>query len=53
VACGAHLFILSIDAQTGLNWQQQGEMALFLSAVWHGEAFHGLGVQDISEFDSG
>jgi hypothetical protein len=24
----------------------------FLSAVWHKEAFHGLGVQDVSEFDS-
>jgi hypothetical protein len=36
-------------------WSQQwqGEMApSFLSSVWHGEAFHGLGVQDVTEFDS-
>jgi hypothetical protein len=37
------------------NWQQWwGEIApSFLSAVWHGEAFHELGIQDVTEFDSG
>jgi hypothetical protein len=34
------------------QWQQ-GEMApTFLTAVQHGEAFHKLGVQDVTEFDS-
>jgi hypothetical protein len=50
--CGAHLFVLSIDEQGGLEWwwwqQQQREMAPnFLSITWHGKAFHGLGVQDV------
>jgi hypothetical protein len=47
----AHLFVLLVDAQAGLYWQWwwwSCEMAPnFLSTVWHGEAFHGLGVQDV------
>jgi hypothetical protein len=48
----AHLFVLQIRVSSfgASSW---GEMVpLFLSAVWHKEAFHGLGVQDVAEFDS-
>jgi hypothetical protein len=49
--CGAHLFVLSTDAQADLEpaggrgeWQQW-EMGLnFLSVTWHGEAFHRPGL---------
>jgi hypothetical protein len=41
----AHLFILQIHASSfETSWQ--GEM------VWHRKVFHGLGVQDVTEFDS-
>jgi hypothetical protein len=56
VVRGAHLFTLPIDVQSGLEpqWWRWGEMApTFVRVVWPGEAFQGLGVQDIAEFDSG
>jgi hypothetical protein len=30
--------------------QQEKMMPTFLSAAWHGEALHGLGVQDVDSF---
>jgi hypothetical protein len=45
----AHLFLLPIDAQAGL----EPLVAIFLNAAQHGEAFPGLGVQDVTAFDSG
>jgi hypothetical protein len=45
MVCDVHLFILHMhESSFGTNWQ--GEM------VRHREAFHVLGVQDVSEFDS-
>jgi hypothetical protein len=29
------------------SWQQQETVPNFLSAVWRGEAFHGIGVQGV------
>jgi hypothetical protein len=53
VTCDAHLFILPIHMQAGLEPVVLGKMApTFLSASRCGEAFHGLGVQDVAEFDS-
>jgi hypothetical protein len=48
---GAHLFFLSIHAQTGLQLVAMGRNGANFS--WRGEAFHGPGVQDVTEFDSG
>jgi hypothetical protein len=45
VVYDAHLFVLQIHASS-LGTSQWGEM------VQHKEAFHGLGVQDVTEFDS-
>jgi hypothetical protein len=47
----AHLFILQFHASNsgasgGEKW------SAFFSVVWHREAFHGLEVQDVAEFDS-
>jgi hypothetical protein len=45
VLCDAHLFVLQIHTSSfEINWQR--EMAM------HREVFHGLGVQDVAEFDS-
>jgi hypothetical protein len=49
--CDTHLFLLQIHTRS-LGASQQGEMTAFLSVVWHKKAFHGLGVQDFTEFDS-
>jgi hypothetical protein len=48
----AHLFILKIHASSfGTDWR--GEMThFFFSVAWCREGFHGLGVQDVAEFDS-
>jgi hypothetical protein len=51
----AHLFILSIDVQAGLEpaaaaveAETAGKMVpTFLSVTWCGEAFQGLGAQDV------
>jgi hypothetical protein len=52
VVFDAHLFVLQFHTCSfGAGWW--GEKALlFFSAVWHSEAFHGLGVQDVADFDS-
>jgi hypothetical protein len=44
-----------VDMQAGLEHVAvAGEMVLtFLTAVWHGDAFHMLAVQGVTEFDSG
>jgi hypothetical protein len=53
MVCGAHLFGLPIDTQQVCRWQQWQEKAPdFLSIMWHGEAFHGLGVQDVESLIS-
>jgi hypothetical protein len=45
VLCDAHLFVLQIHASSfGTSWW--GEI------VQHRNAFHGLGVQDVTEFHS-
>jgi hypothetical protein len=45
---GTHLFVLSVGRQVWSHWQwwqlQQEMTPNFLSVMWHGEAFHGLGV---------
>jgi hypothetical protein len=47
------MFILPIHEQADMEPAAAGEMApTLLSAVWYGEAFHRLGVQDVLEFDS-
>jgi hypothetical protein len=43
--CDAHLFVMQIHA-AGRN------CATFFSVPWLKKAFHGLGVQDVAEFDS-
>jgi hypothetical protein len=49
----AYLFICQFMCRQVWSQQRWGEMvSTFLSAVWCGEAFHGLGVQDVTEFDS-
>jgi hypothetical protein len=51
--CDAYLFILQIHISSlGASWR--GEMQPLFS-VWCGvgSAFHGLGVQNVAEFDSG
>jgi hypothetical protein len=55
VVRGAHCsFCQLMHRQVWSQQQLWEEMAPnFLSAVWHGEAFHGLGVQDVVEFDFG
>jgi hypothetical protein len=40
-------FFLSVDAQAGLEPVVERNGCTFLSAAWHGEAFHGLGFQDV------
>jgi hypothetical protein len=47
VVCGAHLFVLSIDLQAGLEPVAAKMVPSFLSAAWHLEAFQRLGVQDV------
>jgi hypothetical protein len=49
-----HLFALPNVSQAGMEpavvgwqWQWQWQLTSFLSVTWHGEAFHGLGVQAI------
>jgi hypothetical protein len=44
VVCGAYLFILPVDVQAGLK---------LVAAEVDWEAFPGLGIQDVVEFDSG
>jgi hypothetical protein len=53
--CGAHLFILPIDAQAGLEQVvvAGSNGSNFSQCPLHGEVFHRLEVQDIAEFDSG
>jgi hypothetical protein len=47
----AHLFLLQFHSGSFVaSWW--GEMAVVFSAVQSEEAFHGLGIQDITEFDS-
>jgi hypothetical protein len=41
------VFFLSVDAQAGLEPVVERNGCTFLSAAWHGEAFHGLGFQDV------
>jgi hypothetical protein len=49
VVCDAQLFILQFHTRCfAVGWRGP----LFFSAEWHGEAFHGLGIQDVAEFDS-
>jgi hypothetical protein len=53
VVCDAHLFLLQLH--TGSFGVAGGEkwLCLFFSSVaWHREAFHRLGVQNVTEFDS-
>jgi hypothetical protein len=43
--CDAHLFVLQIHVSSfGTGWQKE------MAQNW--EAFHGLGIQDVIEFDS-
>jgi hypothetical protein len=53
VVRGAHLFVLSIDAQAVLEQQQQEMVPHFLIITWHEEAFHGLRGTRCQKFDSG
>jgi hypothetical protein len=52
MVCDTHLFVLQFHTNSfGADWQ--GEVVLlFFNVVWHREAFHGLVVQDVAEFDS-
>jgi hypothetical protein len=48
-----HLFILQLTHRQVWSLWQWGEMApTFLSAAQRGEAFHQLGVHNVTEFDS-
>jgi hypothetical protein len=48
---GAHLFVLKIDMQAALKPVAEVAAARngakFLSVMWHGEAFHWLGLWDV------
>jgi hypothetical protein len=47
----AHLLILQIHTSS-FGSSLWGEMVYHFSMAWHREAFHGLGVQDVAEFNS-
>jgi hypothetical protein len=47
VVSGAHLFVLSVDAQTGLELAGARNCTKFSQCNWCGEAFHRLEVQDV------
>jgi hypothetical protein len=48
VILGAHLFGLLNVSQAGLDWHLVvQQLSCFLSLTWHGDAFHGLGVQGV------
>jgi hypothetical protein len=45
---GAHLLVCWMSAKQVWSWHPAAwEPSCFLSVMWHGEAFHGLGVQGI------
>jgi hypothetical protein len=47
VMIGAHLFAEYLPSRFGAGVWWQQEPSCFLSVMWHGEAFHGLGVQGV------
>jgi hypothetical protein len=52
MAHDVHLFLLQFHTGSfGARWQGRNGAA-FLSMAWCRQAFHGLGVQDVTEFDS-
>jgi hypothetical protein len=51
MVCDAHLFFCSFTEAT-LELANGKRWPTFLSAAWHRAAFHGLGIQDVTEFDS-
>jgi hypothetical protein len=55
MVCGAHLFLLPVDAQAALERVvaagRNGDN--FSQLVWCRLAFHRLGIQDMAQFDAG
>jgi hypothetical protein len=44
---GAHLLFCQVSPKQVWNQHLAAQQSCFLSATWHGEAFHRLGVQDV------